>query len=373
MKLERRGTRRERPKQLSYIHFEPEGGGIVVNASEHGLAFQAAAALRQTGPIQLCVSPNPMERIKLTAEIAWMDEKKKSGGLRLTELTADAKSQMLQWLTQNGESEAPAGQCKVRSGALVEGTDLLFRPGKETQDQLQPAADSAMPTGSDSATVGAPRSSTIPSAILPAPFSRERLASIPRQPPLRGLATAFLILAFAFMAMFVVQHFRNEIGASLIRMGERLTSPRDTQPDASRSIPGQISKPNSVNAPAVPDPIAGTPAKEAFGHADPVASPQTSAGTENSANSRLADQHSSRRDFTGAHPRRGRSALARQLWSALGAGDSSAEVPLAQLYLSGDGVPKNCQQARVLLKAASKNGDIEALRQLRQLNKSGCK
>src|ERR1700676_2157170 len=100
MKSERRGTRRERPEGLSYIQFEPEGGGIVLNASEHGLAFHAAAAPRQTGPIQLCVSPNPMQQIKLTAEIAWVDETKKSGGLRFTELTSDARNQILQWLTQ---------------------------------------------------------------------------------------------------------------------------------------------------------------------------------------------------------------------------------------------------------------------------------
>jgi PilZ domain len=91
MKPERRCISRERPKELSYIQLEPEGGGIVVNASEQGLAFHAAAALRQTGPIQICVSPNPLEQIKLTAEIAWMDETKKSGGLRITELTADTR------------------------------------------------------------------------------------------------------------------------------------------------------------------------------------------------------------------------------------------------------------------------------------------
>jgi TPR repeat protein len=57
----------------------------------------------------------------------------------------------------------------------------------------------------------------------------------------------------------------------------------------------------------------------------------------------------------------------------LNAGDRSAEVPLAQLYLTGDGVPRSCDQARILLRAASKNGNIEALRQLQQLKKSGCR
>jgi TPR repeat protein len=73
------------------------------------------------------------------------------------------------------------------------------------------------------------------------------------------------------------------------------------------------------------------------------------------------------------HSRAGRRAFARQLWSAIGAGDSSAEVPLAELYLKGDGVPKNCEQAAVLLRAASKNGNVEALEKLKNLSKKGCR
>ena len=69
--------------------------------------------------------------------------------------------------------------------------------------------------------------------------------------------------------------------------------------------------------------------------------------------------------------RAGRRAFARQLWSAIGAGDSSAEVPRAELYVKGDGVPKNCEQAVVLLRAASKNGNVEALAKLKKLTKNG--
>jgi TPR repeat protein len=47
------------------------------------------------------------------------------------------------------------------------------------------------------------------------------------------------------------------------------------------------------------------------------------------------------------------------------------EVPLAELYLKGDGVPKNCEQAAVLLRAASKNGNVEALAKLKKLTKNG--
>src|SRR5437762_13916887 len=104
MNLERRNLQRETPERLSYIQFEPEGGGIVLNASEQGLAFHAANAVRQPGPIRLSISPNPTQRLELAAEIAWMDDAKKFGGLRFTEVNAEAKNGISQWLPETAES-----------------------------------------------------------------------------------------------------------------------------------------------------------------------------------------------------------------------------------------------------------------------------
>src|SRR5690348_7510994 len=107
MNLERRSLQRETPEKLSYIQFEPEGGGIVVNASEQGLAFHAANAVRQPGAIRLSISPNPSQRLELAAEIVWMDDGKKFGGLRFTEVTAEAKNGIRQWLAETAESVTP--------------------------------------------------------------------------------------------------------------------------------------------------------------------------------------------------------------------------------------------------------------------------
>jgi TPR repeat protein len=62
----------------------------------------------------------------------------------------------------------------------------------------------------------------------------------------------------------------------------------------------------------------------------------------------------------------------KQLWAAVGNGNSDAEVILAGLYASGDGVAKNCEQGRVLLKAAVKNGNALAKVKLAELNAHGC-
>ncbi len=53
-------------------------------------------------------------------------------------------------------------------------------------------------------------------------------------------------------------------------------------------------------------------------------------------------------------------------------GNPAAEILLADLFARGDGVIKSCSQARVLLAAAIKHGDSEAIRKLSALDASGC-
>ena len=62
-----------------------------------------------------------------------------------------------------------------------------------------------------------------------------------------------------------------------------------------------------------------------------------------------------------------------QLWAAVANGSSDAEVILAGLYLRGNGVAKNCEQGRVLLKAATKSGNAQAKVKLDELNANGCR
>jgi TPR repeat protein len=66
------------------------------------------------------------------------------------------------------------------------------------------------------------------------------------------------------------------------------------------------------------------------------------------------------------------SATPQQLWGSVQAGNSNAAVTLADMYLNGDGVPANCDQARVLLLIASEKNNQEAIRKLRDLDKTGC-
>ena len=60
------------------------------------------------------------------------------------------------------------------------------------------------------------------------------------------------------------------------------------------------------------------------------------------------------------------------LWKAVSKQNASAVMLLADLFIRGDGVAKNCDQARLLLGAAAKKGSNEAATKLRTLELSGC-
>ena len=66
------------------------------------------------------------------------------------------------------------------------------------------------------------------------------------------------------------------------------------------------------------------------------------------------------------------SEAAKLLWRAVGKQNSSATLMLADLYLRGEGVARNCEQARLLLAAAARTGSSAAAGRLRQVEANGC-
>jgi TPR repeat protein len=63
---------------------------------------------------------------------------------------------------------------------------------------------------------------------------------------------------------------------------------------------------------------------------------------------------------------------ARWLWKAVAKQNLTATLLLSDLYLRGDGVPKSCDQARLLLDAAARKGATAAAERLRNLQTFGC-
>ena len=60
------------------------------------------------------------------------------------------------------------------------------------------------------------------------------------------------------------------------------------------------------------------------------------------------------------------------LWVAVEKGNTGAEIDLAELFRTGRGVTKNCDQTRVLLSAAARKGSAEARKRLEAFQRQGC-
>jgi TPR repeat protein len=69
---------------------------------------------------------------------------------------------------------------------------------------------------------------------------------------------------------------------------------------------------------------------------------------------------------------RNNSEAAKWLWKAIAKHNAEASLLLSDLYLKGEGVSKNCDQARVLLDSAVLRGVKDAGTRLRHLQAFGC-
>ena len=79
-----------------------------------------------------------------------------------------------------------------------------------------------------------------------------------------------------------------------------------------------------------------------------------------------------KQNLEGQTSTRDSSAAARLLWKAVGKHNTQAALLLSDLYVRGDGVPRNCDQARLLLVAAARKGGSAAAQQLRSFESGGC-
>jgi hypothetical protein len=114
----------------------------------------------------------------------------------------------------------------------------------------------------------------------------------------------------------------------------------------------------------------GTARTIAPGQAPASSAVNTMIGTE--SGSGQEDFNAARELLRGDHRQRDLSKAVDLLWAGVRKGYVPAEVTLADLYRRGDGVPKNCDQAQVLLVAASKKGSPEARHLLEQMAEEGC-
>lgn len=106
---------------------------------------------------------------------------------------------------------------------------------------------------------------------------------------------------------------------------------------------------------------------------EPIASRTNTPSTGHSGPG--AEELATAQRYLGGADGRGRdsSEAAKWLWKAISKHNGPATLMLADLYLKGDGVTKNCDQGRVLLDSAAQRGIAGAGERLRNLQAFGCR
>jgi TPR repeat protein len=165
--------------------------------------------------------------------------------------------------------------------------------------------------------------------------------------------------------------FRPQVGASLIHLGQKITG-IGPQRQPSSPLPSLSPVPAYPLPSAEPKPDVLQEEASADSALPPDSSRQLNSQSAGLAIPRTKEDPDRSVDSPTSNSAQDRSAEVTRLWSAVASGNYSAEVDLARLYLRGDGVPHNCEQAKVLLQAAGKHGSVEALQQLKELRTGGC-
>ena len=376
MNANRRLQERKQPEQIVLCKLGGEKSSSVLNLSEDGLCFESLTPIEETDLLHLHLSADLNGAIEAAGRLAWIDSAKRTGGLRFVELSTSAREQIRAWLSET--SIASGGRS---GGAFLQKVDKQADDGAAT-GQLVVWQDRRL------------------RSLQLVPIERHRAQKCRHF--LGGL-----LVGFGICAALMVPIFRYAGGmkpGSLAWTIESAShaaqsSAEQTPASAVHSVPPSASISESTARKALaPPPVVqkvsvaeptrsprrqspqtaqGFSTAPMRGTASPSAAPQPGKAEQPLGASQAAVLPAP--DASKAHSSSGQvehakkvSATPQQLWSALQAGNIKAAVALADLYARGEGVPVNCEQARVLLLAASEKNNAEASKKLRDLKEGGC-
>jgi TPR repeat protein len=149
-------------------------------------------------------------------------------------------------------------------------------------------------------------------------------------------------------------------------------SPHETaQPETPKKAPETAASNPSLAAAKKPVPPRRTEVARKAPAAEPPA--ETAPAGQPSADYGNEELTMAQRYLNGSVGRgRDSAEAAKWLWKAMAKHNGAASVLLADLYLKGDGVSKNCDQGRILLDSAARRGIPGAGERLRNLPAFGC-
>jgi hypothetical protein len=408
---ERRKNLRNRPRSLVYVELEYANGGMMCNLSEEGFAVRAEKPLRPGGKTQFAFSLEETSRISGEGRIVWVKEDGRLAGIEFCGLPRKDREQIREWFARAGlpaarDSEAPAA-------------GVPEPPARETprEDARSPLSSVLLPPIGAAETLQSPE----PGMALLEPLPELQPESEFREKPAARVATRFpMVRAIVMMLLLILIAsavvYRRQVGQALVRLGQIVAGHEEMPPPqtplagppaqitpvpetaapaaapsaAERSAPaspgGEGSRTSAAQAAAgskaseTPPSLPATPSSSAKVPRASVPAPtaqenrlpapggaSATAGDNGQQEYQQAEQIMGNRSSEAELP-----VAVRLLWAAVEKGNADAEVALAELYREGKGVPRNCDQARILLSAAARKGSAEAQKHLEELKQGNC-
>lgn len=363
---------RKIPERFAFIQIERDEVGRVLNVSEGGLSFSSFAPVSDNGPIYFWFSFNLRDRIEAMGELAWTDLSRKVGGLRFTQLSERGRKQIREWLSQFPSLENASGARVPRMAPEVEAD--RFSPGKfDRVANFVAKARSrnsllTLNTGYQTDALAPASGENGPSGEL---VPLQRHLSVKKKQLIRGALLGACLTAAATVGAIKYSGYRHRADEPAQTRAQVPPEKSDTQTatpvsqpeSAAPSAAGDVFNPGKKSQ--------GTPLKSAptkqiaalYAHAQ--SQTQTMKPKAENQSALLPDELQG----SGTRSASKKQMTPAQLWAAVQAGNSKAAVTLAELYIKGEGVPQNCQQARVLLLVASEKRNDAAIKRLQALDK----
>ena len=375
--LDRRQTFRKVPEKFAFIQLERDDGGAVLNVSEGGLSFSTFAPVYQNGPIYFWFSLNLNERIDAWGEVAWTDDSKKMGGLRFIRLPERAERQIREWISRPIARQAPEERHTPQaiggrpSRVVPREPDAVARFVSKARSQRTPILSSGIPSGGEDSvdsSAAAPPSGEMAATGELVPL--ERFRSAKRRQLILGLLLGISISAILAIAAIKYSNRRQDTGPAAVsastaqKSGGGTLPPIPVSPSAASGSSADIFGSSNHKTEVSGANKAKILAAETGGHPSP--------NKWQSSASNLPARAPVQPNLSGMAQQKKVPATPQQLWASVQAGNSSAAVALAELYIKGEGVPQNCNQARVLLLVASEKRNAGAIKRLAELDKTGC-
>src|ERR1700682_6415878 len=398
-----RQSSRKRLDQLVYIELERGNGGMILDISEEGLSFRAIAPVESNSDVYFAFTIDGTRRLDGYGRLDWTEENGKVAGLEFTDVSREFRDAIQYWLTRMAE---PAKKPTIPNPPLAAPLDMpqpLDRQTRrvESKPRSVHTMNSAEPRDVKTSFVDEPVTATFtdssrtanPGVDLKQPLNPHMVPSLMgwdmpppvEERPAPGLSPAAWssVVAVLVIAAVLLFNSRQEVGRTLISLGKNMSVG---------------SQPSDVNARKEPSPAPKEPRasestadKEAgglrvgTGVSTSDATKRASALGKSDARTPLTlaplpqdrevvrnfpeKTHQNTQAQARAHDPAGQ---VHSLWAAVSQGNTAAEVTLARRYLVGEGVEKNCDQARVLFAAAAKKGRADAVQKLVQLDREGC-